>query len=162
MAFSLFTPAGSERLTPDAPQRLFTLMAYWIGVVLSVAMGINVVVDPGVELAEAWMMTPFVVMAVVAQQALSVGVFAGERALHLHVGNQPLKIPYDRVEAFTIRAHREKSRVLWVDLRDGRRYPTPAFVGTGVRTGMIALTDAEMTVLLAELTRRAALPQPTP
>ncbi|WP_144126660.1 hypothetical protein [Catellatospora sichuanensis] len=161
VAFSPFTPAGSNRLTPDVPQRLLMLMGYWIGVVQSVAIGIAAVVERGSDLVEAApLMAPFMVLAWFCRRALSVGVFADETALRLHAGRQPLMIEYDRVEAFTVRPHREKSRVLWVDLRDGRRYPTPAFVGTGVRAGMVALTDAEMATLLAELTRRAALPQP--
>ncbi len=161
VALSPFTPAGSNRLTPDVPQRLLMLMGYWIGVVLSVATGIAAVLEREANLLEAaTMMAPFMVLAWFSRRALSVGVFADETDLRLHAGNQPLTIAYDRVEAFTVRPHQEKSRVLWVDLRDGRRYPTPAFVGTGARAGMIALTDAEMTTLLAELTQRAALPQP--
>ncbi|GAA1370626.1 hypothetical protein [Catellatospora chokoriensis] len=161
MAFSPFTPAGSNRLTPDIPQRLLMLLGYWLGVVLSVATGIAAAVERDANLAvAAATVAPFVVLAVFSRRALSVGVFADETALRLHSGSQPLMISYDRVEAFTVRPHREKSRVLWVDLRDGRRYPTPTFVGTGARAGMIALTDAEMATLLAELTQRAALPQP--
>ncbi|BCJ77363.1 hypothetical protein CS0771_69070 [Catellatospora sp. IY07-71] len=157
MRFALFTPEGTRRLTPDAPGRMMNLIGFWVPVTL-VVFGIPAVIEEqdGLDASHIVGLVAMLYLARFFRRPLIMGVFASETALYL-CGAGDRRIEIDQIQTFTLRSDEQHPRVLWVDLIDGRRYPTPAYLGDTTGTGL-ALTRAEMDALIAELTRR--LPRP--
>ncbi|GAA1652277.1 hypothetical protein [Catellatospora bangladeshensis] len=158
MRFALFTPEGTRRLTPDSPGRMAHLMSFWLAVTIFVFGGLSFADEPGeLRAGHVLMLLLMLWMAVTSRRHLTLGVFASETALHLRRAGACTRVELDQVQAFTLRSDDKHPRVLWVDLADGRRYPTPAYLGDATATGL-ALTRTQMDTLIADLTRH--LPNP--
>ncbi|GAA1652268.1 hypothetical protein [Catellatospora bangladeshensis] len=158
MHVALFTPKGTVRLTPDAPGRMVNLMVFWSAVTLFVFGLFALDDEPGG--AKPGHVTVLLVMLLFARgfhRTLTLGVFADETALYLCRAGVSVQVQLDQVEALTLRSDEQLPRVLWVDLKDGRRYPTPAYFGD-VGTRGLSLTRAQMDTLIADLTRRLPAP----
>lgn len=162
MRFALFTPEGTRRLTPDVPGRMAYLMGFWLAVTMFVFGAPAFADEPGdLRAGHVVMLLGMLWMARTCRRTLALGVFASETALYLCRAGSCVRIELDQVEALTLRSDEHLPRVLWVDLEDGRRYPTPAYLGDATSRG-IALTRAQMDNLTADVTDLLPKPAATP
>jgi hypothetical protein len=163
MRFTLFAPRGSRRLTPHVPMRMATLISFWVAVALFVLRLGTALDDPSDRWAGHILVLLYLLLVARSfRRALTAGVFADEKAVYLCRALARIRVELDEIQALTLRPHALDPRVLqphvlWLDLTDGRRYPTPAYLGDVTPVG-IALTRSQMDALIADLTR--LLPRP--
>ncbi|MDI1464584.1 hypothetical protein QEZ54_26805 [Catellatospora sp. KI3] len=91
---------------------------------------------------------------------LRTGIFATDSTLRVS-GGPYFSARFDEVVAFTVRRDERGHRALWIDLVDGRRYPTPVGLDPGQNT--IMMSQSQLDALVANLDfRRSAATGRTP
>ncbi|WP_212825290.1 hypothetical protein [Catellatospora sp. TT07R-123] len=131
----------SQRLTPFSRSGLIYPVLGLMGVFLIVA-------------GERVGLLSLLIMIAGTIRFLRTGIFASAAKLRVG-GGATFTVRWNEVAGFAVRRDERKPRTLWVDLTDGRRYPTP--VGLDKDKHLIVMSQPQLDALIANLEfRRAA------
>jgi hypothetical protein len=139
--------APLRRLTPDPDSRMGSLLGFW----LAAAMAVYGFVEIGVRDAGFGTLLALVLGALWCRSQLRIGIWTSGTHLHVFDGRRTLLFALAQVEKFAIRPDGDRTAVLWIDLSDGTRYPTPAQLKYRRAPSGVSMTSSGLTDLLAVL-----------
>ncbi|MFC7244292.1 hypothetical protein ACFQO7_17600 [Catellatospora aurea] len=139
--------APLRRLTPDPDSRLGGLLGFWF----CAAMAGYGIVEIGVREAGIGRLLMLVGGALWFRGQLRIGIWTSGTHLHVRYGHRNRAFAFSQVEKFAIRPDGERAAVLWIDLADGARYPTPAQLKYKRAPSGVSMTLSGLTDLLAAL-----------